>query len=265
MKKPGWYVPDYPALSNDLVGQAAVNGQLVKYPQIVRSNIDPPLIGQKNGLISFMLFNEPKMNENGKPVFGYFKIRGTQQTDEQSIMQSSRIIKEVDSKFKVLIAPVGHWLPISEDEFRVKEKITVKMEENETVLHGEAEKEAARKARKYKRELEERVQRLKDEEDEKEKSVGDDPDSLDRYVMRRVTEMSLTEAREVEIKKLEDICKNIEKTRTELAKLERAHPEYREQWLDTYNEARAKVKIPPLRPREGHFDEYEKWISEQEK
>lgn len=49
-KRPEWLVPGYPPLKcDDAVGKAAVEGQMVYYPKVVRSNADYPISGQAMG------------------------------------------------------------------------------------------------------------------------------------------------------------------------------------------------------------------------
>jgi hypothetical protein len=65
-----YFQPEYPPLQKDLMGEAAVNGQIIQYPQIVRKMIDPPIEGQKCGNLSFMLLDTPRIFR-GKPIYGY--------------------------------------------------------------------------------------------------------------------------------------------------------------------------------------------------
>lgn len=246
---PDWFIPDYPALkSNDLVGRTAVEGQLTPYPKIVRTMTDPPVNNQSIGTISFMLFSEPKKTKAGKPIYGFCKLRGNWNGEQQATFESSKIIREIDSKYPIKLAPVGVWVPITEDEDAAKEKIDVRMKEEEMHLRDEAIKEKEAEHRKIQRELKERADELRKGD------VYDDPTSLTYYSMRMVTELRLVEERERQIRQLSSVEDNIRKVQEELARLEAKHPSYKDQWVDRYNEERRKSGIPAFCPSEAFLD-----------
>jgi len=246
---PEWLIPNYPALkSNDLVGRAAVEGQLVPYPKIVRTMTDPPVNNQSIGNISFILFNEPKKTKSGKPIYGFCKLRGNWNGEQQATFEASKIIREVDSKYPIKLAPVGGWVPITEDEDASKEKLDVRMKEEEIQLRDEAVKEKEAENRRIQREIQDRAEELKKGD------IYDDPTSLTYYSMRMVTELRLIEERERQLKQLAGVEDNIRKVQEELAKLEVKHPSYKEDWIERYNEERRKSGIPDFCPSEGFLD-----------
>jgi len=250
--RPPWLVPGYPPLKgDDLVGKAAVEGQLVYYPKVVRSQIDEPINNQTIGCVSLMLFNEPKKMRNGKPVYGFFKLRGNWANHEQMLHESSKIIRTVDSKYKIRAAPVGHWLPIVEEDALCKELIDVKTNKEQITLRNQAAIEKREEQKNLMREIREREEELKSGD------IYDDPKSLTYYSMRRVTEMKLVEARDKLKVQLETMKGTLQKVRIELKKLELEHAEYKDQWIDRYNEERKKGGLPDFIPAEDLFDEYE--------
>ena len=244
VRKPEWLVEGYPPLGIDLVGQAAVEGQTVEYPQIVRTTTDPPIYGQKLGLLSFMLFKEPRTLSSGKPVYGYVNLRGNWPDASQARSQAAKIIREVDSKHMIRIAPVGGWVPITEEDAFVREKYDVKTRDDEMALRDEAAKEKEAEQRRMQREIRER------EEEAKNSDIYDDPESLKFYSMRRVTELRLIEARENQLRQIETINENLRKVQKETKKLEKIHPEYLDEWIDCYNEERRKAGVPDYVPSE---------------
>jgi len=255
---PPWLVPGYPPLKGeDVVGKASVEGQVVYYPKVVRSQVDNPIQGQKMGCVSLMLFEKPRKFKSGKPVYGFFKIRGNWSTQEQAISQSAKIVREQDSKYKVRLAPVGHWLPITDQESSEEEKIDVRMKKDEVHLRDEAAREKRTQQRTIMRELREREEELKSDGD-----IYDDPESLRYYSMRRVTEMKLTEQRDKLVAQLDAIGGTLRGVRKELKRIEVDHSDYIKQWLDCYNEEREKNGIPAYIPAEGLFKEYESTVFE---
>jgi len=251
VRQPEWLVPGYPPLkAEDSVGQAAVEGQTWFYPQVVRTMVDPPIQGQRLGLLSFMLFKEPRKLRNGKPVYGYVKLRGNWSDESQSKFEASKIIREVDSKYVIRVAPTGAWVPITEEDAFVKEKLDVKMRKDEVALRDEAVKEKEAEQRRIQREIRER------EEELKRGDIYDDPTSLTYYSMRRVTELRLMEARDNQLRQIESIKKTLRKVQKETKRLERDHPEYEDQWVDCYNEERRKAGVPDYVPSEDQDREH---------
>lgn len=249
-KKPVWLVPDYPPLANDLVGKAAVNGQIVNYPQIVRSKQDDPIPNQSMSCMSFMLFKEPRKMRNGKYAYGFIKNRGNWAGEDQALRHATRVVKEQDSKFRVLLAPVGSWMPITDAIQVADEQIDVREKDEEIHLRDEAQREKDRERRRIMREIRER------EEELKKGDIYDDPESLTYYSMRRVTEVKLREAAENQARQIEATRENIVKVQKELKKLERIHPEYIDQWIDRYNVERRKAGIPDYTPSDTQLEEY---------
>lgn len=254
-KQPEWFNPNYPALKpNDSIGRSAVDGQIVSYPKVVRTMIDPPINNQSIGNISFMLFNEPKKTKSGKPVYGFCKLRGNWNGEQQARFEASKIIREVDSKYPVLLAPVGSWVPITEDEDASKDKYDVRMKDEELHLRDEAAKEKEADRRRIQREIQERAEELKKGD------IYDDPTTLTYYSMRMVTELRLTEERERQLKQLAGVEDNIRKVQEELARMEANHPDYKDNWIECYNAERRKTGIPDFCPSEGFLDKHDEAV-----
>jgi len=249
-KRPEWLVPGYPPLTGT-VGEAAVQGQVVRYPQVVRTRVDPIILGQTTGLVSFMLFKEPRKLSTGKPVYGYVKLRGNFPDADAAVDGSHKLVREVDSKFPVRIAPVGHWLPITEEDGFCRERIDVRTSEEERHIQDLAMREKMKETERIKQELKDR------EEEVKAGDIYDDPTSLTFYAMRRVTEMKLCEEEERLKRQMKSLTVTHTKVLKELKRLERDHSEYTSQWVDRYNEERRKSGIPDYVPSEAQMRVYE--------
>lgn len=247
--RPDWLVPGYPALEGD-VGSAAVNGQLVHYPQVVRQQQDPPILNQTMGLVSFMLFKEPQMLK-GKPVYGYVKIRGNHASEDAAMNGAHDIIKKVDSKFRVLLAPVGHWLPITESDSVVKESVDVRTADEEKHLRDLAMREKRAENERIQREIREREDELKNGGD-----IYDDPTSLKYYAMKRVTEGKLREEIHRIQLRLDSIQSKHREVALELRRLEVTKPTYNEEWVECYNIERRKAGILDYVPNEKEVEAY---------
>ena len=248
---PTWFKPGYPPLGYDDVGNAAIEGQSYEYPSVVRRNADPPISNQGFGNLSFMLLDNPR-SFRGKPIYGFVKIRGNHFDKESAIHDAHRIIKEVDSKYQVRTAPVGVWVPITENTSVVEEMIDVRESDEEHHIRDEAVRQREAEAKKIARELNDG-----DEKSKNSKDVYEQPDSLDFYTMKRVTENKLFEAVEVQRRKIKELEERLMETYILCKKLDVEHPSYKEQWVDNYNAERAKASIPAFVPIPVQVDAYD--------
>jgi hypothetical protein len=241
--------------------ESAIKHRIVKYPATVRTINDDPPTNQQNGLITFMLFKEPKKTASGKPVYGYFKLRGNDSSEKDCTARAVQIVKEVDSKLVNRIASVGKWHVICEDDIFVMDKLDVNTnptEENEAKqLRDETVKEKEAQQRKIQREIREREEECKNGGD-----IYDNKESITYYTMRRVTDMRLTEAVESVLKVLARHTQTRNECRKELKELEMKFPNFKDEWLDCYNAERAKTRIPPFIPSTDKFKDYDSWTIE---
>lgn len=247
--RPDWLVPGYPELRGE-VGQAAVNGQIVYYPKVVRSQEDECIESQTRGLVSFMLLKEPRQTKDGL-VYGFFKLRGNWSSEEQATAKASKIVRDVDSKYPIRVAHVGHWLPITNDEGFVKRNVNVNVEEKEDDAKKVAMKEEEERQKRIMRELKEREEEIKNAAD-----YNDDKEHINYYTMKMVTWLRLHETIEQHRKKLQDLEGKLVETRKILHDLDSKHPEYNEAWIDTYNIERRKGGIPDYIPGNAEIQRY---------
>lgn len=250
-KTPTWFNEKYPQLGDDDIGQAALEGQVVTYPKVVRSNVDPPIVGQTIGALSFMLFKTPRMFRD-KPIYGYVKLRGNHNDEKTARFDAYRIVRQVDSKFQVRLAPVGVWVPITEDNSCVKEMYDVRENDEEKHIRDEAVKEKELEAKRIAKEIKEAEEALKNGSD-----IYDNPESLDFYTMKRVTEMRLFEAHQIALRKLQELESSMNETHMILRMLEVQNPCYPNEWIDVYNKERSKTSLPAFIPSERQFERYD--------
>jgi hypothetical protein len=252
IKTPYWFNPKYPILSEeDEVGKAALEEQVFTYPQVVRQNVDPAIIGQQFSSLSFNLFKEP-VDYKGKKIFGFVKSRGNSESKEVAINNANKIVLNIDSKFQVRICHTGEWVPITESDSVVKELYDVRGDKDEKHLRDQAIKEKNEDDARKMKEIREGEKNLKEGGD-----IYDDPTSINFYVMKRVTEMKLYETLQIHLAKMEEMRKKLGEQRIILKELEIDSPEYKKQWLGVYNESRTKISLPKLIPGEHQFDDYE--------
>lgn len=250
---PEWFSPDYPKLKlSENIGQAAIQNQLIEYPKVVRGMVDPPVLNQTHGLLSFMLLDKPTVNpKTGKPTFGFVKLRGNHPASEWE-SASKNIITNFDSKYRILTAPVGQWVPITDDDMVIKERIDVKISENDATIYDDATKRKKEEDERKMREIREREEEL-----QKEGDIYDHPESLKYYTMKRVTELKLMESRDEYVKHIKNIEEKLEIVRKELYKLTLSNPQHRDNWVECYSEERMKAGVPKYVPSEAYLEEHD--------
>lgn len=256
-KLPEWMVPGYPPLKcDDSVGQASVNGQLVYYPKVVRQRGDKPIRNQQLGLLSFMLFQEPKKFQTGQSVYGFVKLRGNYASKSEAKNRGGKIIREMDSRFPIRVAPVGQWVPITEEMGFCKDVLDIKMSEKQQSLQDKAIKEKQKTERQKMKEIQRAERELKESGD-----IYDDPSSLDFYTMKRVTELRLKEQIEFRKRGIDSMEEKRKVTQKILKRLELENPKYIDQWIDNYNEQRKKGGIADYIPPEKQLETYKEEVS----
>lgn len=232
-KNPEWLVPGYPKLKG-IVGQAAVNGQLVQYPMVVRSGRDPPVPGQSIALVSYSLFEKPmiiKDTGSDKPVYGMTKVRGVYPDPNSAHNAAAELIQKVDSRFKILFLPVGAWGAVTENLTFIEKSYDVKTtsDEKEITLRSKASRDKADQEARLAKELQEGLDEAVAHD------TYDEPQSLEYYTMKRMTDFKLRS----EIRRYEEhiakMRESLEKTDVELQSLEEGFPSYKNEWFEFYN------------------------------
>jgi len=230
-----WFQPEAPPLTKDEAA-AAYKGQ-ISYPKVVRKRRDPPISGQLYSNISVLPLPEPV---NG--VSAFVKVRGIWSDKQTANDDAKRIIRDVDSKFKIKITPVGTWVPVSTEYD--EENVDVKMDEDDDTeehLNDEAVKKAEARHDRIRKEIQERTKKMLDPNDD----PYSDMEGLEYYVMKRVTLMSIDKwLKEMEEKKVDLGGKRVA-VQNVVDELNEKYPKYSVEWIDKYNEKRKETGLPP--------------------
>ncbi len=226
-KKAEWFQPSAKPLTSSEEDVAFQNQTY--YPKIVRKRIDDPITNQEWCNLSFLFLPEPK---NG--VFGFVKVRGCWPNQQIASDEAQKIIREVDSKFRIGIAKVGTWIPISDDDKYFNELMDARCDKDEALLNDEAVKEAEQRHKKIQREIKERQEQLLDPDQD----PYSDLEGLDYYTMTTITKLHLEKYIREQEQKLSDFKMKLESTKGKLENLEKIHPEYADDWVERYNEKR---------------------------
>lgn len=256
IKVPSWLVPTHPPLEGD-VAKAAVDGQILHYPNVVRSNTDDPVSKQHTGLISFMILKEPRKLKNGSPLYGFFKLRGNWADQPQAESKASRIVREQDSKYKIRVVNVGDWLPLTDDDSLVKKNVNVNLDATDEERQREiAVREEQSKQNRIMKELKEREEEVKNAQD-----YNDDTESLDFYTMKRVAWLRIQENIFLLRNQISQLEGKLESTRDLLRDHDNKHPKYAEEWIENYNKERRKAGIPDYTPGSKEEEAYAATVS----
>jgi hypothetical protein len=249
----------HPPLNKEQL-ESSKQDNLVPFPptRVIRSDTDPPLTDQAVGLVSFVIFKEPRTTVNNQKCFGLFKLRGNYQNEKDADARASLLIREVDSANRVFVTPVGKWVPLTSDLNFSKDFLDVKINEDEIQLRDQAAKEKQSESRKIVTDLNDRIEKLTRPDDD----IYSDKTTLRYYAMKRVSEMKIFEEVNNYVKKLESMRETLTQVRTELKALETNYPDHPGKWIELWNEERAKTGIPKFVQKPDCFKDYEEWIAQ---
>lgn len=268
IKKDPGYNPLRRDLTPDEISQAT-SDLLIKYPTEFTKPTDDVIVGQTVGLVSFALSKEPiKSSVTGKNCHGFIKIRGNHPDAETAIQKAQNIVKTQDSKFKILAIPVGQWIPITDDEKLVKEMVDVPDDGTDSPqLRSETanqkKKEMDRKAREFQEQEDDRKRKeiaLRAQELQK-PDYGADPESLENYVMKRVTQQALYDQLQKDINTVKERMQKYLECRMILENIESYHPDFPDRWVERYNQERLKAGIKqPFVLGDANAKIYNEWL-----
>jgi len=249
--RPSWFVPEHPPLNNAETA-TAVKENVTTYPKVTRSQKDFAVSQQSYGLISSLFFKEPKMLANGKKYYGFMKLRGNWDGVDQCKSKASDIVRTQDSKNTILIAPIGSWVPITDDVTFILENVDVNTDVPEDKLKEEARKEQEKEQDRIMREVRERATEIKNAPD-----YNENDDGIDYYTMKRVSLLRLTENIDLYQRKASELIEKKYQQREILRKIDGKHPEYATAWIDNYNKERRASGIPDYRISQKEASDYE--------
>ncbi len=232
----GKFDSDAPPLTKDELESAKKDNMIRSYPKVIRYKNDPRIPGQEISTASFMLLKEPKDG-----VVGFIKPRGSFDS-EQATKHSEDIISNVDSIFVIHQLNTGYWNPITNNEKYTLDQMDVKTQKEDIALRDRAAKENAAKNAQLQREIQEQKELLRQENPDE----TEDPDSLDYYTKKRVSQKELRGYIMQATEKLHTLKKSLKKVETEIIQLNKKNPTYIDKWLDNYNNARRRVGLEPL-------------------
>ncbi len=211
--------------------------------EVNRRYLDPPVEGQKFGLLSFIPAQGATPNQKG--FYGYVKLRGNYANEKEVIIRENEIIHKVDSSNHVFTCHVGHPIPLVVEGYaKVKNPIDVKK-----VTEQDMNQNIKAKAEETKAQIKE----IKDVEQELRREAEEGPDPLDTYTtLRNKLAIHRWMLKEHE-RKMAEITGHRNRCIVDLIKTLEKHPEYEDLHLKRYLEIRAQKGFRDEEVPAGNF------------
>jgi len=207
-----------------------------KFPRFEKFYADPKFENQNQCLVSFFPSKGAKPDEDG--VFGMLKVRGTFATQDEADLRAEYLIRNVDSFHSIYHTYVGRPFPLASTKKYIcdTKEIDIKKKVVETT---------SEEVRKKREEEKQTIQEIQDREKELLQDVAKtEIDPYDRYIELMVKKSQLTWTFHSTMKKMDEMKKNILKSRDELSELRAQNEDYHTQFYDRYMEARKKSGLP---------------------
>jgi hypothetical protein len=201
-----------------------------RFPQVERRFADPPLDLQRIGLISFVPAKGASPNDKG--VYGFAKLRGNFQTEDEASEQAERLIRNVDSYHQIYHTYVGRPFPLTCSSDYSKEVTRVELQKEVATSISDDVRKKREKEQKDIEDIKNREKELL--EDVKKTEENRD----DHYTTLRVKKAQLTWTYLETEKKLQQMATLIAKAEYEVQQLDKSHPELKDTFYNKYMEAR---------------------------
>lgn len=207
-----------------------------RFPKVERRFADPPIDLQKIGLISFVPAKGATPNEKG--IFGFAKLRGNFATEVEASQRAETLIRTVDSYHQIYHTYVGRPFPITTSSDFSKEISQVDLQRQTAEAYSEDVKKKREKEQKDIEEIQQREKNLLEEVKRPEEPTDD------VYTTLRVKKAQLMWTYSENTKRLKEIVGHIAKARYEIERLDRDHPELKDNYMNKYMEARRQAGLP---------------------
>ena len=221
---------------SEAMSELFVNDFAKKFPRVEKFYADPVIPNQLFSLVSFVPSKGATPDKEG--VFGMLKVRGNFATEQEAMMKAESLIRDVDSYHSIYNTFVGRPFPLAVSKKYVRDTTEVDIKKK-VVEDTSAEVRKKRdEERKVMKEIQEREKELLEDVEKK----VDDP--YDVYTELMVKKAQLSWTYHQTLQKMEDMKKNIVKAREEISKMKEENPDYHNQYMDKYMEARKKAGLP---------------------
>ena len=217
-----------------------------KFPRIDRTYADPIVPMQYIGLISFTPAKGAIPNENG--VYGFAKLRGNFSTEIEANERAEYLIRNVDSHHQIYHTYVGRPFPIT-----ISSKYSAKTDEID--IRKEMTTDISSNVKGKKLDEQKQIEEIRQKEEKlKEDVKKEEVDPYDNYITLRVKKAQLSWTYLEHYKKMKEIKDILIKTKEDLEEYDRTNPEFKENYLQKYLDAREEAGIKDTKEQlEGSF------------
>ncbi len=214
----------------------------LQYPKTMKSRVDPTIPRQRWGLVSWIPSQKATPDADG--CYGIMKFRGAFDTQHEAEEWGDKLIRDHDSFAEISVVRIGMEFPLFQDDSmytRSTREIDIRQKADD--IQKASFREKRDKEAKEMKDIQERRQKLidGDHQEEKDKSVDD----IDLYIQLRVKKANALQATDEAEKTIETAKEIIRKTDTVLEKIEKEHPDYKDEYLERYKRALGAVGSNP--------------------
>lgn len=222
-----------------------------KFPQREKAFADEEILSQKIGLFSFIPAKGASPNEHG--IYGFAKLRGNFQTEQEADARAEKIIKDTDSAHTIFHTWVGKPFPVTNNENFVKDVEEVNIRKEQTIAISKSIKDQNNKDKKIIEEINERQRLLKEDVKRSKKSTYEDDEEcydIDDYITLRVKKAQLHWTYMQQIEKIIELRQVILNVNDEVVQKDSENPGMKDQFFSKYAKAREESGFTSITPEE---------------
>jgi len=211
----------------------AFRNNVCTHREFIKSHIDPPILGQTYALASYKFLDitrELKILPDGEPLYGWVKLRGNYATEEEAQKAAKDLLQGQDSKSKIQIYRVGGWTPLTSSTLLTKQ------------FDEFSDQQWRQKMIDDKKKQEQQIKEIREREEQLKQGIDQyTEDSLDYYVMKKVTLAENQYTMDRAMKTLKETRKNINDLEKEIEELDSKYPDHKKNALEQYNKERREA------------------------
>ena len=197
---------------------------------------DPPYKNQNFTLFSWLPSSGCTPDDNG--VYGMLKVRGTYEDENDMNKRAEYLVAHCDSFNRIYHAKNGVPVPLTLKEEHSREVKFVRQKNSDTdMIHSSVEDDKKRDD-DIQKELDERVDKIKQEEKE-----GVKVETIDEYIQAKVKIAFNMNAIDTIDNQRAQSCKILKNANELVQSLEEANPEFKEQFMERFNNARRSIGV----------------------
>lgn len=214
----------------------AIRDNINHHREFVRSHVDPKIPTQEVSAESYQFLETPLILPDGGLLYGWVKHRGGHSSWDIADKHCSQILKFEDSKSKNVISPIGSWVALTSSK-------------NLTQQFHELSDSEFRKNEQCNKEKEaEKIRQIREREETLKAGISEfAEDSLDYYVVQKVSLAENEYTLEQAMKRVKEARKNIDLLTDRIKTLDQKNPEHKKNALSRYNKERNDAGLDEVR------------------